>query len=311
MSQGTDKRHRSVKFYALAISVCAHIAALSVFAAVKMTQTPVTPLQTTTLVSINQARQFAQETPAAPKPKIVMPLSSDSRTIRKNEKPIITRQNPELITQLSKPVIVQKQDVIKPQTEPPANIEPHVAQVEFFDNTAQGRRICYVVDCSGSMQGLWGRVKAELVESIGRLEQDQYFCIIVFGAGSILETSGGKMIRANEQAKNDSCNFINSLNPAGSTNAMAALQQAVKVRDATGHPPNVIYFLTDGFELSEQDGLRFAHQVITMMRSFAPKTQINTIGLWPGRTDKRTLETIANQSGGRFTLIGETNEKNK
>jgi Mg-chelatase subunit ChlD len=117
------------------------------------------------------------------------------------------------------------------------------------------------------------------------------------------------MARATEQTKNESYNFINSLNPAGSTNAMAALQQAVKVRDASGQPPNVIFFLTDGFELSEQDGFRFAHQVITMMRSFAPKTQINTIGLWPGQTDKRTLETIAHRSGGKFTLIGETDEK--
>ena len=309
MNQGADKRHRSVKFYALAISVCAHIAALSVFAAVKMTQAPVTPLQTTTVVSINQARQFAQEATVAPKPKVITPPNRDNRIIRKSWQPIITRQNPELITQLSQPVILQKQEVIKSQTNQSANIEQNVAQVEFFDNTAQGRRICYVVDCSGSMQGLWGRVKGELVESIGQLQQDQYFCIIVFGAGSILETNGGKMARATEQNKNESCNFINSLNPAGSTNAMAALQQAVKVRDTTGLPPDVIYFLTDGFELSEQDGLRFAHQVITMMRSFAPKTQINTIGLWPGQTDKRTLETIAGQSGGQFTLIGETDEK--
>jgi hypothetical protein len=312
MDQGSGKKQRSVKFYALAISVCAHVVGLSVFAAVKMSQTPAAPLQSAAVVSINQARQLAQEATVAPKPKVTTPLLGfDNRIIRKNNQPIITSQNPETIMQLSQPVIVQEQEVIKPQTEQPANIEQPVAQVGFFDNTTQGRRICYVVDCSGSMQGLWGHVKAELVESIGQLEQDQYFCIIVFGAGSILETNGGKMARSTEKTKNETYGFINSLNPAGSTNALAALQQAVKVRDATGQPPDVIYFLTDGFELSEQDGSRFAHQVITMLRSFAPKTQINTIGLWPAETDKRTLETIANQSGGRFTLIVETDEKNK
>jgi hypothetical protein len=318
MDPGTGKKRRTLKFYALAISVCAHIAGLSVFAAVKMTQTPVTPLQTTAIVSINQARQLAQEATVAPKPKVASPDYKANTIIRKLDSrwslPLRGGNDNKLpdtqpLPQLSQPASVQKQEVIKPQTEQPTNIEQAPAQVEFFNNTAQGRRICYVVDCSGSMQGLWGRVKAELAESIGQLQQDQYFCIIVFGAGSILETNGGKMARATEQTKNESYNFLNSLNPAGSTNAMAALQQAVKVRDATGQPPNVIYFLTDGFELSEQDGSRFAHQVVTMLRSIAPKTQINTIGLWPGRMDKRTLETIAHRSGGKFTLIGETDEK--
>jgi Mg-chelatase subunit ChlD len=158
------------------------------------------------------------------------------------------------------------------------------------------------------MQGLWGRVKAELVESIGQLQQDQYFCVIVYGAGSVLESGGGKMVRASTQAKKEASGFINSLNPAGATNAMAAIQQAVKIRDQRGDPPSVIYFLTDGFELSEQDGSRFANQVATMLRSFSPKTQINTIGLWPDETDKRTLETIARESGGQFTLIGNMSE---
>jgi hypothetical protein len=308
VNHGMVKKRRGVKFYALAISVCAHIVGLSVFAAVKMTQTPAAPLQPAAVVSINQARQLAQEAPVTPKPKVITPLGRDSKIIRKNELPIIAHQNPEPITQFLQPASVQNQQVIKPQTEQPANVEQAAAQVEFFGSPSVGRRICYVVDCSGSMQGLWERVKAELVDSIGQLQQDQYFCVIVFGAGSILETNGGKMARAANSVKNESYNFINSLNPAGSTNALAALQQSIRVRDATGQSPNVIYFLTDGFELSEQDGLRFAHQVMTMLRSFAPKTQINTIGLWPSETDKSTLETIAIQSGGKFTLIGNMGE---
>jgi hypothetical protein len=313
MDQGAGKKQRSVKFYALAVSVFVHVVALSVFAAVKLSQTPAAPLQSTAVVSINQARQLAQQPMVTPKPKVAAPDYKANPIIRKLDSRFrgndIKLPDTQSLPQLSQPASVQNQEIIKPQTEQSANIEQAVAQVEFFDNTAQGRRICYVVDCSGSMQGLWGRVKTELVESIGQLQQDQYFCIIVFGAGSILETNGGKMARATDKTKNETYNFINSLNPAGSTNAIAALQQAVKVRDASGQPPNVIFFLTDGFELSEQDGFRFAHQVITMMRSFAPKTQINTIGLWPGQTDKRTLETIAHRSGGRFTLIGETDEK--
>jgi hypothetical protein len=88
-------------------------------------------------------------------------------------------------------------------------------QVEFFDSAAQGRRICYVVDCSGSMQGLWQRVKEELIDSIGQLQQDHYFCVIIFGSGSILESGGGKMVRATEQAKKEAYELIEGRDKRG------------------------------------------------------------------------------------------------
>jgi Mg-chelatase subunit ChlD len=155
------------------------------------------------------------------------------------------------------------------------------------------------------MQGLWQQVRKGLCDSIGQLQPDQYFCVIVFGAGSILESSDGKMVRATEQAKKDAYNFIGSVQPRGATNAVAALEYAVKIRDRSGVGPSLIYFLTDGFELSEQDNSRFAHQVATMLRSFAPKTQINTIGFWPAEQDRKLLEAIAKDSGGEFVVVGD------
>ena len=105
------------------------------------------------------------------------------------------------------------------------------ANIEFFDSPAQGRRICYVVDCSGSMRGLWKRVQEELVDSIGKLQQDYYFCVIVFGGGSILESGGGKMVRATEDAKKEAYGFIKSIRPRGATNATAALERAIMIKD--------------------------------------------------------------------------------
>jgi hypothetical protein len=198
---------------------------------------------------------------------------------------------------------LSKQPVV-PEPVTAVNTEILPAQVEFFDSTAQGRRICYVVDCSGSMQGLWHRVRQELCESIGQLPQDYYFCVIVFGAGSILESGGGRLVRATEQAKKDAYGFIGSIQPRGTTNAAAALERAIKIKDRSGAGPSLIFFLTDGFELSEQDNARFAHQVATMLRSFAPKTQINTIGFWCSEQDSLLLETIARESNGQFMLIG-------
>ena len=117
------------------------------------------------------------------------------------------------------------------------------------------------------------------------------------------------MVRATEQAKKDAYNFIGSIQPRGATNAVAALEYAIKIRDRTGVGPSLIYFLTDGFELSEQDNSRFAHQVATMLRSFAPKAQINTIGFWPAEQDRKLLETIAKDSGGEFVVVGDSSEQ--
>jgi Mg-chelatase subunit ChlD len=308
-NQGAVKKHRGVKFYALAVSVCVHAVALSIFAAVKITQSTAVPLQTTAVVSISQAAALAERTAVAPKPKI-NPVDKGRPIVRTAGKGQSTSIHPALD--------IPRQDYRQQRQagelpEQPARAEVLTAssggilpeRTEFFGSVAQGRRICYVVDCSGSMQGLWQQVQKGLCESIGQLQPDQYFCVIVFGGGSILESSGGKMVRATEQAKKDAYNFIGSIQPRGATNAVAALEYAIKIRDRTGVGPSLIYFLTDGFELSEQDNSRFAHQVATMLRSFAPKTQINTIGFWPAEQDRKLLEAIAKDSGGEFVVVGD------
>jgi Mg-chelatase subunit ChlD len=321
-NQGAVKKGRGVKFYALAVSVCVHAVALSIFAAVKITQSAPVPLQTTAVVSISQAAALADRAAVTPKPKI-NPVDNGRPFDAASLDNARDRQGMAIVKTAGKgqsasvrPVFDVPTRDYRQQAEEirqPVRSEVSAAgsagmlpeRAEFFGSVAQGRRICYVVDCSGSMQGLWQQVQKGLCESIGQLQPDQYFCVIVFGAGSILESSGGKMVRATERAKKDAYSFIDSLRPAGTTNALAAMQQAVKIRDETGVGPSLIYFLTDGFELSEQDNYRFAHQVATMLRSFAPKTQINTIGFWPAEQDRKLLETIAKDSGGEFVVVGD------
>jgi Mg-chelatase subunit ChlD len=306
MDQGAVKKGRGVKFYALAVSVCVHAVALSIFAAVKITQSAAVPLQTTAVVSISRAAALAERAAVTPKPKI-NPVDKGRAIVKTAGKgqsasvrPVFdvpTRDYRQQTDEIRQPV---RSEVSAAAS---GGILPE--RTEFFGSVAQGRRICYVVDCSGSMQGLWQQVQKGLFDSIGQLQPDQYFCVIIFGAGSILESSGGKMVRATEQAKKDAYNFIGSIQPRGATNAVAALEYAIKIHDRTGVGPSLIYFLTDGFELSEQDNSRFAHQVATMLRSFAPKTQINTIGFWPAEQDRKLLEMIAKDSGGEFVVVGD------
>jgi len=291
------------------VSVFAHIVGLSVFAAVKITQSPPVRLQTTTVVSISQAAKLADRQAVTPKPK-VSPVDSKSFQGRPIVKADVkgTQVNARPVFDLPKEDYHRQTEEVKQLIESQASAATSggelAGNIEFFDSPAQGRRICYVVDCSGSMRGLWKRVQEELVDSIGKLQQDYYFCVIVFGGGSILESGGGKMVRATEQAKKEAYSFIGSIQPRGMTNATAALERAIMIKDRAGVGASAIYFLTDGFELSEQDGSRFAHKVATMHRSFAPKTQINTIGFWCGEQDGRVLETIAKESGGKFVMVG-------
>jgi len=321
------KKHRRIKLYALGVSVFAHIVGLSVFAAVKISQSPPMRLQTTTVVSISQAAKLADRQAVTPKPK-VSPVDSkpfDSSGALKagiiKGRPIVkadgkgTQANARLVFDAPKEDYQRQAEEVKQPIESQAfaatSGRESAGNIEFFDSPAQGRRICYVVDCSGSMRGLWKRVQEELIDSIGKLQQDYYFCVIVFGGGSILESGGGKMVRATEQAKKEAYSFIGSIQPRGTTNATDALERAIMIKDRAGVGASAIYFLTDGFELSEQDGSRFAHKVATMHRSFAPKAHINTIGFWCTEEDGKVLETIAKESGGQFTFITGGREQKK
>jgi len=284
-------------------------------------------LQTTTVVSISQAAKLADRQAVTPKPK-VSPVDSkpfDSSGALKADiikgRPIVkadgkgTQANARPVFDLPKEDYQRQTEEVKQPIESQAPAatsgRESAGNIEFFDSPAQGRRICYVVDCSGSMRGLWKRVQEELIDSIGKLQQDYYFCVIVFGGGSILESGGGKMVRATEQAKKEAYSFIGSIQPRGTTNATDALERAIMIKDRAGVGASAIYFLTDGFELSEQDGSRFAHKVATMHRSFAPKAHINTIGFWCTEEDGKVLETIAKESGGQFTFITGGREQKK
>jgi Mg-chelatase subunit ChlD len=289
------------------VSIFAHAAVLSVFGVVKFSQQSVNAQQAEAAVSVVQARQLLQSPAVVPKPKVVSgnrPAAAAKGAALSNFESRVPN-----FKQISNPSYqtILLNDVQKERVELPTANKTQTARAEFFGSVAQGRRICYVVDCSGSMQGLWQHVREELIESIGRLEADQYFCIIAFGAGSVLESCGSRMERASDRAKKEAYSFVDSLRPGGETNALAAIESAVKVRDDTNTGPAVIYFLTDGFELSEQDSFRFAHQVMTALRSFSPKTRINTIGFWPGEQDRGTLERIAKDSGGEFVIVNDGN----
>ncbi len=304
MDQGTVKLERRAGFWALTASIAVHLLVLAVLAAAKFSPSKADALVYPGAVAkMSGIRKLAETPRVIPKPKMSRvkteggllgggPGYSDGERIFD-----IGKANDGGSGDLTGPAV--SEDVYRLED---ADILP--GGVDFFGSRSRSRRICYVVDCSGSMRGLLGRVKTELAKSIGDLQPDQYFAIIFFG-GRTLAFGDGKLTRATQAAKKSAQKFIESVEPKGTTNALTAIDTALQVRDGRGAGASVIYLLTDGFELGRGDAGRFCDRVATLRRSFAPAMKINTIGFWPSSEDEMVLQRIAASTGGEFVLVAD------
>jgi hypothetical protein len=256
------------------------------------------------VAKVSEVEKLIQASPVIPKPKVKTPVHDRHAGEKAAILPV------ENIFDAAKPRHQNPYDAAKApaaSSDLPVKDSPIIPKgIEFFGSWADERKVCYVVDCSGSMQGIFGQVKKKLKESIAGLQQDQYFHIIFFGNGRLLEPGNGLLIRATQKTKAAAYDFIDSAKPFGKTNAMAALERAVKIRDSSGVSPSVIYFLTDGFELTNEEGRRFSLRTAKLLKQFAPRTRINAIGFWPAGNDIRMLKEMAEQSGGEFVCIMES-----
>jgi hypothetical protein len=192
----------------------------------------------------------------------------------------------------------------------PPTVVPQ-SRTEFFGSTTEKRKICYLVDCSGSMQGLFGRVKKELRKSIDGLEQDQYFAVIFFGNNALLGLENGKLLRASRKNKQAAYDFISSVQPVGQGDGIAALGKALNIRDSAGSAPQTIYFLTDGFDIAGEGDANTELKAAEKFAQNAAGTQINPIAFWPQDEDKKILQTIAEKSSGRLVVIVDENQLEK
>jgi len=306
-------RSGSVTFWAWTVSIVVHLMVLTAFGFIKFspfwqqagaeTQLRDAPIPTATLSRI---KKLIEAAPIIPKPKITEPTRGEfaSKVNAGVRKPAAGRifeaakQGERDLGDLAKPSVRQNVCVLP-------GSELFRPRIEFFGSFTDQRKVCFLVDCSGSMRGVFSRVQRNLKKSIGSLQADQYFYIIFFGGEKLFESGSGRLLRAGEKAKSDAYGFIDSIHPAGRTNAPAALERAVQIRDGRGIGPSVIYFLTDGFELTIEDTQIFSQQAANLLERFAPTTRINTIGFWPQSDDREMLDVIARQSAGEFVLIAD------
>ncbi len=109
------------------------------------------------------------------------------------------------------------------------------------------QNVVYVVDCSGSMHDTFDVVVREIIVSIGRLDRTKSFHVLFFRSGEPLENPPKRLMPATAENKRDLVDFLQTVIPAGQTDAVPALRRGLQVAHGgkTGER-SVVYFLTDG-----------------------------------------------------------------
>jgi hypothetical protein len=154
------------------------------------------------------------------------------------------------------------------------------------------RRICYVVDRSGSMVEELDYVKDEVIRSVNRLHRTQQYHVILFSSKEPTEAPPGEFVYAVEEYKKRTFAFLQDVEAAGSTDPVPAMARAFHLQ------ADLIYFLTDG---------EFAPELIEKLRIWnaEKKVRIYTIAFLR-RQGEELLKTVARENGGDYTFVSES-----
>lgn len=116
---------------------------------------------------------------------------------------------------------------------------------EVRDQEIIGKRVAFVVDTSGSMEGTKiVAVRQALDQVLQKLGEDDLFSIVSFGGYA--EAWKPKMVSASAQNIADARKFVASLEPLGGTNISEALETAFSTTSGSSKAPLMVVFLTDG-----------------------------------------------------------------
>jgi uncharacterized protein YegL len=290
-------RRGKINLWAAGLSAAAHLLLLGGFAAVRLGASADPAERSLGAVSMQTVKRAPSTPLVTPKPQVRPDIPS---------------------LPVSEPVAVPEEKPAPAQIPPaprvaaqPVSEEPaETYEAEFFGQDAVARTLCFVVDCSGSMYGRLKLIERQLKDCIASLRETQSFYMIFFMDGDILlEMGDGKAVPATGFAKARAFAMIDNIHLKGQANAGQALERAMKIRDSIGRPVELIYFLTDGFDLQMDSSQVFCNDIRSMRRKYAPAVTINTIGLWVSPEDEQTLKQIAHTSGGQYIPVPEVRDE--
>ena len=183
----------------------------------------------------------------------------------------------------------------------------------FFGTPRTGQRVVYLVDFSGSMASdadgstRISVLKKELVRSIEELNERMNFAVIFFshnawtidieeadaGWNGLNQTPVAAWYPASPQVKQQYIAKVQSMGPGGNT----AWYPPLKMAFAMIPQPDIIYLLSDG---EPRDFDTTINELEEMNTGDIP---VDTIAFELPGTPARYMMDIAQQTGGRFTLI--------
>ncbi|AQT68419.1 marine proteobacterial sortase target protein [Anaerohalosphaera lusitana] len=286
---------RPSRRWAWAVSIALHLCLFGVFAAINLHDAN----GQSERVGVSKAniKAIQENSLTVPKPNIKPPSTTAAKQALRPDA-------------AEKPAFLRSPQEDRPEPAVQTLATPAIAQprTEFFGSRTSQRKICYVVDCSGSMLGFFSRVRDQLAASINSLKPDQYFYVIFFHGDELIESGDGRFKRASRSAKAEAIDFVRSIRPGGATNAERALRRAMLIRDHSGNPAQQIYFLTDGFDFASPDPdvvSTFTRDILEKVRLLAPRVRISTIGFWVEPADEEVLRSLARLTQGDFVNLGE------
>jgi len=202
----------------------------------------------------------------------------------------------------------------------PAKLAEVSADSSIFGDTGRGRRgrgdgdggdgggptpgglpdVVYLIDRSGSMIDTFDRVRHEMLLSVGKIEPDRRFHVVLFSDGRPLEKSPRRMTPASKRAKVDLVEFLKPVRAYGKTDPIPAINRAFDAITRGGSKrATIIYLLTDGVFPDN-------HAVMATIRrrSLGQRIRINTI-LYGNRPPiaEKVMMRIAADTGGAYQFI--------
>ncbi len=173
------------------------------------------------------------------------------------------------------------------------------AQVSLFGLKAEGSKIVYVLDRSGSTDGkIISAAKAEILASIEKIDDVHQFQLVVYNERpKKFNPAGpnGQLAFGTEANREEVKKFLSTISADGGTDHVAALSMAIRMH------PDVIFLLSDG------DDPKLTDRELERIDKIGAGVIINTVQFGEDhKLEHGFMEKLAKQSGGEYKFVDTT-----
>lgn len=176
----------------------------------------------------------------------------------------------------------------------------------YYGQEIVSRRVVFVVDLSGSMQGRrWTAARAELKQCIDALPADAEFTVIAFNDQSWPWSR--ELKPATDANKTAIKQWLDGCNPTGMTNILAAMQDGLKILSAARSSQSVaaageeLFLLSDG---APTIGETNSERIVAGIANANPGNRVRIHAFEIGNEATALLQRIAQQNqSGRYVAV--------